>query len=135
LLSVFLPGLLFEAAAYIGFKQLRRKRVAILSRTLPGVMTAIALRCLISTPVANTFVQDFSWKHALLFSAIISATVPIAVVAIFACKEVRKHLPVYSMVRASRTRSGSFATFPGANPGNRQRCFGCGATAVSAYQP
>lgn len=48
-------------------------------------VAAIALTALILTPVANTlhFVQDFTWKHALVFGAIISATGPIAVASIF----------------------------------------------------
>ena len=48
------------------------------------------------TPVANTlhFVQDFTWKHALVFGALISATDPIAVVAIFRTLGVPKRLAV-----------------------------------------
>jgi len=37
-------------------------------------------------------VQDFTWKHALVFGAIISATDPIAVVAIFKSLGVPKRL-------------------------------------------
>jgi monovalent cation:H+ antiporter, CPA1 family len=40
------------------------------------------------------FVQDFTWKHALVFGAIISATDPIAVVAIFKNLGVPKRLSV-----------------------------------------
>ena len=85
LFSVFLPGLLFEAAFHIEFKQFWRNRLAIASLALPGVVAAIGLTALVLTPVANTlhFVQDFTWKHALVFGALISATDPIAVVAIF----------------------------------------------------
>jgi monovalent cation:H+ antiporter, CPA1 family len=66
------------------------------SLALPGVVAAIALTALILTPVANTlhFVQDFTWKHALVFGAIISATDPIAVVAIFKSLGVPKRLSV-----------------------------------------
>jgi CPA1 family monovalent cation:H+ antiporter len=96
LFNVFLPGLLFEAAFYIEFKQFWRNRFTINSLALPGVVAAIALTALILTPVANTlhFVQGFTWRHALVFGAIISATDPIAVVAIFKSLGVPKRLSV-----------------------------------------
>jgi monovalent cation:H+ antiporter, CPA1 family len=96
LFNVFLPGLLFEAAFYIEFKQFWRNRFTINSLALPGVVAAIALTALILTPVANTlhFEQDFTWKHALVFGAIISASDPIAVVAIFKSLGVPKRLSV-----------------------------------------
>jgi monovalent cation:H+ antiporter, CPA1 family len=85
LFNVFLPGLLFEAAFHIEFKEFWRNRLAITSLALPGVVAAVALTAIILTPVANGlhFVQGFTWKHALVFGALISATDPIAVVAIF----------------------------------------------------
>jgi monovalent cation:H+ antiporter, CPA1 family len=94
--SVFLPGLLFDAAFYIDFKEFWRNRLTINSLALPGVVAAIALTALILTPVANTlhFVQNFTWKHALVFGAIISATDPIAVVSIFRSLGVPKRLSV-----------------------------------------
>ena len=96
LFSVFLPGLLFEAAFHIEFKQFWRNRLTINSLALPGVVAAIALTAVILTPVANAlhFVQGFTWKHALVFGAIISATDPIAVVAIFKNLGVPKRLSV-----------------------------------------
>jgi hypothetical protein len=41
------------------------------SLALPGVVAAIALTAMILTPVANGlhFVQDFTWKHALVIHA------------------------------------------------------------------
>ncbi len=96
LFNVLLPGLLFEAAFHIEFKQFWRNRLAISSLALPGVVAAIALTALILTPVANMlhFVQGFTWKHALVFGALISATDPIAVVAIFKNLGVPKRLAV-----------------------------------------
>ncbi|MEP6664536.1 MAG: cation:proton antiporter, partial [Verrucomicrobiota bacterium] len=96
LFNVFLPGLLFEAAYYIEFKQFWRNRLAITSLALPGVVAAIALTAAILTPVANTLhiVKGFTWKHALVFGALISATDPIAVVAIFKKLGVPKRLSV-----------------------------------------
>ena len=94
--NVFLPGLLFEAAFHIEFKQFWRNRLTIHSLAIPGVVAAIALTSLILTPVANTlhFVQGFTWKHALVFGTIISATDPIAVVSIFKSLGVPKRLSV-----------------------------------------
>lgn len=85
LFSVFLPGLLFEAAFHINFQQFWRNRVTIISLAVPGVMAAIALTTLILTPVANMLASapGFTWKHALVFGALITATDPIAVVATF----------------------------------------------------
>lgn len=75
LFSVFLPGLLFEAACHIEFKQFWRNRLAISSLALPGMVAAIGLTAVILIPVANLlhFVQGFSWQHALVFGALISA--------------------------------------------------------------
>jgi len=94
LFGVFLPGLLFDAAFHIEFRQFWRNRLTISALALPGVAAAIALTALILPPVANTlhFVQGFTWKHALVFGAIISATDPIAVVAIFRNLGVPKRL-------------------------------------------
>ncbi len=94
LFGIFLPGLLFDAAFHIDFKQFWRNRLTISSLALPGVAAAIGLTALILPAVANTlhFMQGFTWKHALVFGAIISATDPIAVVAIFKNLGVPKRL-------------------------------------------
>ncbi len=96
LFGIFLPGLLFDAAFHIEFKQFWRNRLAIFSLALPGVVVAIVLTALILTPVADVlhFMQGFTWKHALVFGALISATDPIAVVAIFKNLGVPKRLAV-----------------------------------------
>jgi Na+:H+ antiporter len=96
LFSVFLPGLLFEAAFHIDFKQFWRNRIGISSLALPGVVAAIALTAIILTPVAGALhlAQGFPWKHAMVFGALISATDPIAVVAIFKDLGVPRRLAV-----------------------------------------
>jgi len=96
LFGIFLPGLLFDAAFHIEFKQFWRNRLAIFSLALPGVVVAIVLTTLILTPVANMldFMKEFSWKYALIFGALISATDPIAVVAIFRDMGTPKRLAV-----------------------------------------
>ena len=96
LYSFFLPGLLFEAAFYIEFNQFRRNRIAISSLAVPGVIIATALVALTLPPVINAFhfFTEFNWKHALAFGALISATDPVAVVAMFRSLGVPQRLAV-----------------------------------------
>jgi CPA1 family monovalent cation:H+ antiporter len=96
LFTVFLPGLLFEAAFHIEFREFWRNKLAITALAVPGVVAAIALTVLILTPVANSlhFVQGFTWQHALVFGALIAATDPIAVIAIFRSLGVPQRLAV-----------------------------------------
>ncbi len=85
LYTIFLPGLLFEAAFHINFGQFWRNRLTIFSLAVPGVIAATALTTVILTPVADVldYVQNFDWRYALVFGALIAATDPIAVVAMF----------------------------------------------------
>ena len=52
---------------------------------MPGVAAAIGLTAILLQPVANAlhFVDGFTFAHALVFAALIAATDPIAVVALF----------------------------------------------------
>ena len=85
LFSVFLPGLLFEAAFHIEFREFWRNRLTIASLAVPGLAAAVGLTTVILTPVVSTLhlEQDFTWSYALVFGALIAATDPIAVVAVF----------------------------------------------------
>lgn len=85
LFAVFLPGLLFEAAYHTEFKEFWRNRVSVTALAVPGVVASIALTAVIVVPVADAleFALGFAWVHGLLFGAVISATDPIAVVALF----------------------------------------------------
>ncbi len=85
LFSIFLPGLLFEAAFHVEFGEFVHNRKAIVSLAVPGVIVSMLLTALILQPVVNTLdlVHDFTWAHALVFGALIAATDPIAVVSIF----------------------------------------------------
>lgn len=78
LLYVFLPPLIFEAAWNIDIAVLRRvgRRIALLA--VPGVVLVAGL---IGGGIAATGLLPFS--AALLFGTIVSATDPIAVIAIF----------------------------------------------------
>jgi len=85
LFSVFLPGLIFEAAFHLDFREFWRNRATVVSLAVPGVIASIVLTVLILTPVTNAldFVHNFTWKEALVFGALIAATDPISVIGIF----------------------------------------------------
>ena len=85
LYSLFLPGLVFEAAFHLDFQKFWQNKLAIHSLAVPGVAAAILLTAILLQPVANAlhFVDGFSLRHALVFAALIAATDPIAVVALF----------------------------------------------------
>ncbi len=85
LYSVFLPGLLFEAAFHLEFRDFWRDRTAIAALAVPGVAAAIGLTAVILEPIIKTLElgQGFGWPHAIVFGALIAATDPIAVVAMF----------------------------------------------------
>ncbi len=85
LFAVFLPGLLFEAAFHLDFADFWRNRLAITSLAVPGVVAAMALIAAVLSPVAHVlgFAEGFDWRYALVFGALIAATDPIAVTAIF----------------------------------------------------
>lgn len=94
--AVFLPGLLFEAAFSLEFKKFWANKWAIGALALPGVVAAIALTTAILVPVANGlhFVDDFTLADGLIFAAVIAATDPIAVVALFKTLGAPKRLAV-----------------------------------------
>ena len=85
LYTVFLPGLLFEAAFHLEFRDFWRDRTPIAALAVPGVAAAIALTAVILEPIIKTLElgQGFGWSHAIVFGALIAATDPIAVVAMF----------------------------------------------------
>ncbi len=85
LFSIFLPGLIFEAAFHIDFQELWRNRVTVTSLAIPGVIASTVLTAVALTPLAELldFAPGLTWRHALVFGALISATDPVAVVALF----------------------------------------------------
>ena len=85
LFSIFLPGLLFEAAFHIELGQFWRNRLTIAGLAVPGVIASAAIVALILPPLAHLLhvADGFSWVYALVFGALISATDPIAVVGLF----------------------------------------------------
>jgi CPA1 family monovalent cation:H+ antiporter len=85
LYAVFLPGLIFEAAYNLTVPELRQNLRAIFALAVPGVLLAMAATAgiLVFSTGALSGGPRLGWSHALVFSALIAATDPIAVVALF----------------------------------------------------
>lgn len=84
LYAVFLPGLLFEAAFHLEFDKLWQNKWTIHGLAVPGLLLAVAATAaLLMLGVRLSPVPGFGWAGAIAFSALISATDPIAVVATF----------------------------------------------------
>ena len=85
LYAIFLPGLVFESAFHLEFRALWANRIAVFLLAVPGVAICMALVAVGLRAVAPSvgLAPNFGWGAALLFGALISATDPIAVVAVF----------------------------------------------------
>ncbi len=77
-LGVFLPALIFEAAWDIDSAALRRVAVTILLLAVPGVLVTAAC-----VAAAAAFWGGLAWSAALVLGAIVSATDPVSVIALF----------------------------------------------------
>jgi Na+:H+ antiporter len=89
ILALFVPPLVFEAAFHLNFRELQRSLSAILILAVPGVI----LTTLIIGVVLKVGTQ-LSFPVALVFGALIAATDPVAVVALFRTLGVPKRLAV-----------------------------------------
>ncbi len=78
ILALFVPPLVFEAAFHLNLAELRRNLPAILMLAIPGVMLSTLL---IGGLLA--WLTPLGLPEALVFGALISATDPVAVVALF----------------------------------------------------
>ena len=96
LFTVFLPGLLFEAAFHLDAKQFWSNRFAICGLAVPGVVAAICVTAFILSPTVDGLhlEQDFKLIDGLVFGGIVAATDPIAVVALFKSLGAPKRLSV-----------------------------------------
>jgi CPA1 family monovalent cation:H+ antiporter len=84
LFLVVLPGLLFEAAYQMHFAEFWRARLSILTLAVPGVLVAMFLTAYLVWGGVNALAPgSLSFIEALVFGALISATDPISVLAIF----------------------------------------------------
>lgn len=77
-LYVFLPALIFEAAWHLDFRLMRRNWKPIALLALPGVALTAGIIAL-----CVHYAGPFAWGPALLLGAILSATDPVAVIAVF----------------------------------------------------
>ncbi|MGE5224123.1 MAG: Na+/H+ antiporter [Omnitrophica WOR_2 bacterium] len=89
ILALFVPPLIFEAAFHLNISDLRQNLVAILVLAVPGVI----LTMLIIGGVL-VFGTSLSLPVALVFGALIAATDPVAVVALFRILGVPRQLEV-----------------------------------------
>ena len=98
LLLLFLPPLLFEAAYHLPFDDFRKNGAHIAYLALAGVLITACLTALGTFGAFNYLglVDNFNWTHAFLFAAVISATDPISVLALF--KEVGAPKRLYQIV-------------------------------------
>ncbi|MDQ3327935.1 MAG: Na+/H+ antiporter [Chloroflexota bacterium] len=78
ILTIFLPVLLFEGAYNLPAHRLRRNLAPIALLAVPGVMLGTAV-----TGALVHWLLGLDWPVALLFGAIISATDPVSVLALF----------------------------------------------------
>ncbi|XP_042385267.1 sodium/hydrogen exchanger 8-like isoform X2 [Zingiber officinale] len=79
LLSVFLPALLFESSFLLEVHQIKKCMMQMLLLAGPGVL--ISTFCL-GAAVKVTFPYGWDWKTSLLLGGLLSATDPVAVVAL-----------------------------------------------------
>ena len=89
ILVTFLPGLLFEAAYHLNFQELRQNLKAIILLAVPGVLISMVIIGLVLNQLLHLPLAE-----ALLFGVLISATDPIAVIAIFKELGVERRLNV-----------------------------------------
>ncbi|MCG8348803.1 MAG: Na+/H+ antiporter [Chloroflexales bacterium] len=79
ILALFVPPLIFEASFHIDFKKLRDQLFPILMLAGPGVL----LSMFIVGFIVSSVIPEMSLPVALVFGALISATDPVAVIALF----------------------------------------------------
>ena len=104
LLQLFLPILLFESAFATDWHVFRRVIVPVAALAIPGLLLATFLTAIyllylrIDTDSSGTSWEQpddqFAWYRAIIFGAILSATDPVAVVAILKTLGVKEHLSV-----------------------------------------
>jgi CPA1 family monovalent cation:H+ antiporter len=93
LFSALLPPLLFEAAYYIHWRELRRNLPVIAVLVTLGVVLSAGL-----TAAGMHFLMHWEWISALAFGALIAATDPVSVIATF--KEAKAHGRLLVLIEA-----------------------------------
>ncbi len=89
IMFLFLPTLIFESAFAMEVHLFRRAFLQIVILAVPGLLVSTVLTALIAKTL---FPWDWSWPTAFLFGSLISATDPVAVVALLKELSSRKRL-------------------------------------------
>jgi monovalent cation:H+ antiporter, CPA1 family len=76
--SVFLPPLVFEAALFINWRDLKKDLPVVALLATMGVLLAAAV-----TAIGMHYALHWEWGSAIVFGALISATDPVSVIATF----------------------------------------------------
>jgi CPA1 family monovalent cation:H+ antiporter len=84
LFTVLLPPLIFEAAFYLNWKQLREDLPVVLVLATLGVVFSVG-----ATAAGMHYLAHWQWASALVFGVLIAATDPVSVIATF--KEAKAH--------------------------------------------
>ena len=91
--TIFLPPLIYEAAIYIKWQELRRDLIVILTLATIGVLISAAI-----TAAGMHYLANWGWQSAILFGVLIAATDPVSVIATF--KEAGVHGRLRLLVEA-----------------------------------
>jgi CPA1 family monovalent cation:H+ antiporter len=84
LYALFLPGLIFEAAFALDIRRFLQIKWLVLGLAVPGLVVVIAITSFLLIPLAKLAgPEPIAIGALVVFSALISATDPIAVVALF----------------------------------------------------
>jgi len=96
LYTVFLPGLIFEAAYALEYRRFMQNKWTILSLALPGLVVSVGVTAALLTPAMSGLhvATGFGFLSALVFASVIAATDPIAVVSLFKSLGAPKRLSV-----------------------------------------
>jgi len=100
--TIFLPPLIYEAAIYIKWQELRRDLPVILTLATVGVFLSAAV-----TAIGMHYLAQWGWQSAILFGVLIAATDPVSVIATF--KEAGVHGRLRLLVEAESLFNDSTA--------------------------
>jgi CPA1 family monovalent cation:H+ antiporter len=100
--NAFLPPLIFEAAFYINWKELRKDLPVVLVLATVGVVLSAGI-----TTLGMHYLAHWDWITSLLFGVLIAATDPVSVIATF--KEAGVHGRLRRLVEAESLFNDSTA--------------------------
>jgi CPA1 family monovalent cation:H+ antiporter len=87
---VFLPTLIFQSAFHLDARALRANLVPTLLLAVPGLLISTGMIGTIMYTVGGSVGLTLSFPEALLLGSILSATDPVAVIALFSASWVRR---------------------------------------------